>query len=269
VSHFLEHNIAHLLQGWDLIQRVDVTGHQQGPLQRMSAPAKIAAAALLIAAVVASTHLWTIATILVFALILSLFSSGALFSMLRIAWLSAFSFTGIMSSPALFLTRGPTLLPLPVTGWIVTTNGVHIFLLLLLRAETAVTITLAVVMTTPWSKLLGGLRTLMVPSLAVALIGASYRYVILLLESALDMMQSRRSRLVGPLPPRERRHLLIATGGVLFSKSEALSQEVHDAMIARGFRGETYLLNEQRLGAGDWTAVAAAAILSLGAFFWR
>jgi cobalt/nickel transport system permease protein len=269
VANFLEHNIAHLLQGWDLIQRADVTGRQQGPLQSLSSPAKIVAAALLIAAVVASTHLWTILAILVLTLTLCLFSSSDLLPLMRVAWLSVFTFTGIMSLPALFLTRGPALLSVPVAGWTITTNGLHIFLLLVLRAEAAVTLTLAVVLTTPWPKLLDGLRKLRAPSLVVALIGATYRYVILLLESALDMMQSRRSRLVGPLPPLERRRLLIATGGVLFSKSEALSQEVHDAMIARGYRNETYLLNEQRFASADWMAIAAAALLALGVLFWR
>lgn len=269
MAHFLEHNIAHLLEGWDLIQRAEVTGRQQGPLQSLSAPAKIVAAVFLIAAVVASTHLWVILALFVFTLTLAFLSAREGLFIMRIAWVSVLSFTGIMSLPALFLTKGPALLTLPVTGWIVTTNGLHIFLLLLLRAETAVTITVAVILTTPWPKLLAGLRTLRVPSLVVALIGATYRYLVLLLEAALDMMQSRRSRLVGPIPPRERRRLLIATGGVLFSKSEALSQEVHDAMISRGFRGETYLLNEQRFPPGDWIAIAAAGMVSVGVMFLR
>lgn len=269
MANFLEHNITHLMDGWDFIQRADATGYLRGPLQSLSAPAKIVAAALLVVAVVASTHLWAILGIFGLALFLALLSTGVLFSLMKIAWVSVFTFTGIMSLPALFLTPGSALLRLPVTGWTVTSSGLHIFLLLLLRAETAVTITLAVVFTTPWPKLLAGLRTLKVPSLVVALIGTTYRYVILLLESALEMMQSRRSRLVGPLPPRERRRLLIATGGVLFSKSAALSQEVHDAMISRGFRGQTYLLSEQRITTRDSIVMAAAALLSLAVMFLR
>jgi cobalt/nickel transport system permease protein len=269
VAQFLEHNIAHLMQGWNLIQRADSTGRLRGPLQRLSAPAKIVAAALLIIAVVSSTHIWAILSIFVLTLALALLSSGLLLSLMRIAWLSVLSFTGIMSLPALFLTPGPVFLRVPVTGWTVTSSGLHIFLLLLLRAETTVTITLAVILTTTWPKLLAGLRTLKIPTLVVALIGTTLRYIVLLLESALDMMQSRRSRLVGPLPPRERRRLLIATGGVLFSKSAALSQEVHDAMIARGFRGQTYLLENQRMAPGDWMAMSGVALLSVVVVFFR
>ncbi len=263
MANFVEHHVSHLMQGWDLIQRADSTGRLHGPLQSLSAPAKIVVAALLIVAVVASTHVWAILGIFVLTLTLALLSCRVVFDLMRIAWLGVFSFTGVMSLPALFLTRGPELLRVPIAGWTLTSTGLHIFLVLLLRAETAVTITLTVILTTPWPRLLAGLRTLKVPSLVVALIGATYRYVILLLESALDMMQSRRSRLVGPLAPRERRRLLISTGGVLFSKSAALSQEVHDAMISRGYRGETYVLGEQRNAPRDWIAMAAGALLSL------
>lgn len=269
MANFLEHNITHLMQGWDLIQRADTIGLRRGPLQQMAAPAKIVAAALLVLAVVTSTHLAPILGIFLLTLSFALLSSGLFFSLFRIAWVSVFMFTGVMSLPALFLTAGAPLLKLPVVGWTLTATGLHIFLLLLQRAETAVTITLAVILTTPWPKLLAGLRTLKIPSLVVALIGTTYRYVILLLESALDMMQSRRSRLVGPLPPRERRRLLVSTGGVLFSKSAALSQEVHDAMLARGFRGHTYLLGEETVAPRDWIAIVASALILIAVVYLR
>ena len=68
------------------------------------------------------------------------------------------------------------------------------------------------------------------------------------------------------MQPADRRRLAAATAGVLLSKSLWVSGEVHMAMLARGFRGEVYLLEDLRMRWNDWlplgvlTTIAAAAI---------
>ena len=54
-----------------------------------------------------------------------------------------------------------------------------------------------------------------------------------------------------------------ATAGALFGKAHALSEEVHQAMVARGFTGEAKTLDRFRLKLADavWAAGCAAAIV--------
>ena len=79
---------------------------------------------------------------------------------------------------------------------------------------------------------------LRVPVVIVVILGMAYRYIFLLLESARDMLESRRSRMVGGLTGPDRRRLAAASVGVLMSKTMQLSGDVYSAMLARGFRGE-------------------------------
>ena len=92
----------------------------------------------------------------------------------------------------------------------------------------------------------------------------TYRYIFVILQTAFDMFESRKSRTVGVLDPAERRRVAASAVGVLLSKSVQLSGDVHLAMQSRGFRGEVYVLDEFRASARDrcWLAafIALAAL---------
>ena len=69
----------------------------------------------------------------------------------------------------------------------------------------------------------------------------TYRYLFLFLKLAREMFEARQVRLVGVLAPADSRRLTVSTAGVLLATSMQLSDEVHTAMRARGFRGEGVL----------------------------
>jgi cobalt/nickel transport system permease protein len=96
----------------------------------------------------------------------------------------------------------------------------------------------------------------------VVILGMTTRYILLLLETAHDMFQSRKCRRVNRLTPGENRRLAIASSGVLLTKSLHLSGEVYQAMVSRGFRGEVYLLDDFEMRARDWIAAGAFATLA-------
>jgi cobalt ECF transporter T component CbiQ len=182
-------------------------------------------------------------------------------------WAPAFSFSGLIALPALFVTPGLAVWQVPGLGWQITEQGVRSACLLLLRVEATATLAALLVLTTPWPRVLRALRFCRVPAIAVVILGMTYRYIFLLLKTALDMLESRKSRTLGELPGPQRRKLASAAVGVLLSKSFQLSSEVHMAMLARGFHGEVYLLDETGLAAADWMilavllAIAALAIV--------
>ena len=63
----------------------------------------------------------------------------------------------------------------------------------------------------------------------------------------------------------DRRRLAVSSAGVLLSKTYRMSGEVYLAMQSRGFRGEVYVLDDFRMRALDWTALAAFAALAAAA----
>jgi energy-coupling factor transporter transmembrane protein EcfT len=89
---------------------------------------------------------------------------------------------------------------------------------LLSRAETAATLSALLILTTPWPWVLKALRVLKCPTVLVAVLGMTYRYVFEILRTALDMFESRRSRTVGALSAAESRRLAASAVGVLLSR---------------------------------------------------
>lgn len=261
---FLEHNLGHLLEGLEAINRAEAISGGSGLLQELSPRSKIVSALLLVAGVVASTSIPALSIALAGAFVLALASRVQTRMLLRLTWGSVLVFTGAVMLPSLVMTPGEEIARVPVVGWQVTATGLHIFLLLLIRAETSATFLVLLVLTTPWPRLLAALQALRVPAVVIALFSTTFRYLILLLETSIEMFQSRRSRRVGPLAPGAKRSLMAATAGTLLDKTAALSQEVHSAMQSRGFRGRVYLLKQESAGWDEGVPILVSLAAAAG-----
>jgi energy-coupling factor transporter transmembrane protein EcfT len=178
-------------------------------------------------------------------------------------WFGALAFTGIIALPALFLTPGRIMGQLPLLHWTITWQGAHTALRLIARAETASTLAILLVLTTPWTHVLKALRVLRVPVVIVVILGMTHRYIFLLLHIARDYFEARRCRLIGHLDGPDRRRIAAAGAGVLLERSLQLSDDVYLAMQARGFRGEVYVLDDFRMRRRDWCALAVFLIVTL------
>jgi cobalt ECF transporter T component CbiQ len=239
--------------------------HQKGLLQGLDPRAKLLGMLSLVVAAALSRQLKVMAALLVLGTALALASRLSLWGLARRVWLMAFLFTAMVATPALFLTPGATLWKLPL-GLVVTTTGARSALLLLARAESTVTLSAVLVLTTPWTHLLKALRTLHVPMEVILMLAMTHRYVVLLSETANAMFESRQSRMVGHLRGREQRQLMVNSAGVLLSKTLEMGSQVFLAMQSRGFRGEVRLLDEFRMRGRDWAALAgffAAAAVAI------
>ena len=136
-------------------------------------------------------------------------------------WLAVLAFTGAIALPAIFLTPGAAVWRLPLLGWPVTQQGLRSAAFLILRAETAATLSMLLILTTLWTRLLHAMRYFRAPVVIVAILGMTYRYMFLFLATARDMFESRESRIVGVLQPADRRRLAAASAGVLLGKTHA------------------------------------------------
>ncbi len=138
---------------------------------------------------------------------------------------------------------------------------------LITRVETAATLSLLLILCTPWTHVLKAMRVLRVPVVFVVILGMTFRYIFLMLETARDMFEARQSRMVGVLEGAERRRLAGASVGVLLSKTLQLSSDVYMAMQSRGFRGEVYTLDDFVMRWHDWVALAGFLAVAALAFW--
>jgi cobalt/nickel transport system permease protein len=243
---------------------------KNGVLQKLDPRVKIVAILPLIVIAALSRRLWVIAALFAVALAVAVWSRVPLGTLAKRVWLGVLTFTGFISIPALFVTPGHAIYSLPLLGWTVTAQGLHAAMYLIMRAETAATFSVLLVLSTPWSNLLKALRVLRSPIVLVVILGMTYRYIFLLLRNAHDMFTSRKSRMVGRLDGREQRRVATANVGVLMSKTLQLSGDVYLAMRSRGFQGEVYVFDEFRTGWFDWFMLTVfITIAALALWFGR
>lgn len=264
---FLERTTASFVDAMEHAFYAEQVARADGLLQRMDPRVKLVGILALIVSAAAAHRLSVIAALFVLAIALAALSRVPFGLLLKRVWIAVLLFTGVIAFPALFVTPGEVVYQLPWPGWSVTSQGLMSAGYLVLRVETAATLCVLLVLTTPWNHVLKALRVLRVPAVMVAVLGMTYRYLFLVLQGAHDMFESRRSRMVGQLSGRERRRVAAASAGVLMSKTFDLSSEVYLAMQSRGYRGDIPVLDEFRARSSDWAMLAAFAAVSIAALW--
>ena len=263
---FVERTVERLARAVERSITAEKVAQGQGLLQGMDARVKLGTVALLLIAAASVHHLIALLCLLLLAITLAILSGIPAPVLATRAWLPAFLFSGLLAVPALFLTPGPE--ALRVIDVSVTWTGLSAATVLLARVLTATTLSLLLVFTTEWNRILRALRFFRIPVAAVVLLGMTYRYLFVLLRTAQEMFEARRARLVGAMEESERQRLASASVGILLEKTVQLSQEIHLAMQARGFRGEVYFMDDRPLAAQGWSQLGLFAAVSAAAIFW-
>lgn len=262
---FAERTIELLLAAMERAQAAERSAAARGLLQRLDPRVKVIGLLALVCAVVLAQNAVPIAAVFGVTLIAALGSRVKLSTLAAGVWIQAFVFTGAIALPALVMTPGRPVISAPPLPWSITAQGLTTAGYLLLRVETAATLGYLLVVTTPWTHVLKALRVLRVPLVVVVVLGMTYRYILLMLETARDMFEAHRARAVTRLRGAEGARQAAGSAAVLLSKTMSLSDDVFLAMRARGFRGEVRLLDDFRMAARDWIALATFAGLAVAA----
>jgi cobalt ECF transporter T component CbiQ len=263
---FLDRLAGGLVRAMDHALDADDLARRDGLLQRLDPRVKLAGLLTLIVVAVFVKSLAVLGGLFLIAVALALPSQVGLSRLVKQVWLKVLAFTVLIALPAVFLVPGTVIARVPVLSWPITLQGLRSATFLLGRAETAATFALLLILTTPWPHVLKALRVFRAPVVLVAILGMTHRYIFVFLESASQMFAARRSRMVGPLSPRDRRRVATATAGVLLDKALHLSTDVQLAMASRGYRGEVHLIDDfhttpiDGLAVAGFAAVAAAAL---------
>jgi cobalt ECF transporter T component CbiQ len=252
--------IRHARDAEDLSRR-------DGLLQGLDPRAKLGGLMALILAAVWVKSLAVLGGLFLVAIVLASASQVTPARLAKQVWIGVLAFTGLIALPALVIVPGDILARVPLFGWPVTLQGLRSAAFLVGRAESAATFALLLILTTPWPHVLKALRLFRVPTVAIVILGMTHRYIFIFLESAAEMFEAWRSRSVGALAPRDRRRIATASAGVLLGRAFALGTDVHLAMLARGYRGEVRLLDDFRMRARDWAALAGLWAIA-GAALW-
>ncbi|MHB8059638.1 MAG: cobalt ECF transporter T component CbiQ [Gaiellaceae bacterium] len=242
---------------------------RRGLLQRLDARAKLIGMLGLLVATGLVRHVPVLLGLYALTLVLAAASLIGLGWFAKRVWLFIPLFTGVIVAPAIFSFITPGEVVVPLGHWFgdevgLTRQGLTSAALIVCRVATSISLVLLLTLTTSWSRLLAALRALFVPRLLVLVLGMAYRYLFVLLDSVAEMVTARRARTVAAKRNgRGERAIASFSAGALFGKAHALSEEIHQAMLARGFSGEIVSLERARIGLIDAVALAACLALAI------
>lgn len=145
----------------------------------------------------------------------------------------------------------------------ITRQGAYGALILILRVGASVSLTAILTLTTRWNVLLKALNMIFVPQIFITVLEMSYRYIYLFLQTAGDIFVARQSRTVGCTSAKEQRRFVTGAMGSLWGKAYAMSEEVHAAMISRGYTGLPKTLVTFKTKVLDWMWAVFIVFVSL------
>lgn len=184
-------------------------------------------------------------------------------------WLFVPLFTAVAVAPATLSVITPGEVVVPLWTWHgvaegITAQGLTAAGLVVLRVACSVSLVLLVTISTSWNRLLAALGALGVPRIFVTVIAMAYRYLFVLLGSVLDMFMARKARTVQPVAHNAGdRRFVGAAVGTLLGRAGHLSEEVHQAMTARGYAGRHHTLVGFRATGMDLLALVASLITAV------
>jgi len=251
---------------------------QPGLLQSIDARIKVITTLLLIIVAGLTHHAVTLITFNVWILWLTKVSHIPLKMFIKRIWLVVPLFTGIIVLPSIFniVNPGDPLLALFHTGhsyhlgpWTIpetvtiTYQGVAGALVLVLRVGASVSLAVLLTLTTRWHVLLKALNMVFVPQVFISVLEMTYRYIYLFLQTASDMFVARQSRTVGRTSTKEQRHFVSGAMGALWNKAFSMSEEVHAAMVSRGYNGIPRAYVSFKASGMDWMWMGFMVFVSL------
>jgi cobalt/nickel transport system permease protein len=176
--------------------------------------------------------------------------------------------TAVLLVPATLSLVRPGTVVVPLwQGAGLTGEGLRNAWIVLARVLACVTVAVLLTRTTSWLRLTAALRGIGVPAGFVLVATMAHRYLGVLLECFTDLLLARRSRSLGGARGAQDRGFVGATVAALLHRSGELADEVHQAMVARGFTGRLRDPAPRPLRIGD-VVLGLGALAASGLLLW-
>ncbi|MGD0115276.1 MAG: cobalt ECF transporter T component CbiQ [Dehalococcoidia bacterium] len=266
---FVEKTLADITGGIERAVFSEENARKQGFLQRRDPRAKLLAFVALIIATGLSREWAVLAAFYALVLLAAEFSSVDMGLFVKRVWLGVGLFSAIIILPSVFFVGQRELFhfPLGLFDLAVHRDGLLAASVFVLRVGVSVSLAVLLVLTTKWADILKSLRALRAPSGLVLVLAMTYRYIFLVLHSANAMLLARKSRIVANTSGPEQRRWVVSSMGVLMDRSVRMSEEVYQAMLARGFQSEMRTIDDHRMRAADWLLLTTSVLTAAAATY--
>ncbi len=257
---FVEKTLAGITAGIEQAIFSEENARKDGLLQRRDPRFKLLCFIALIIATAISRHWETLVGLYGLTLLSAYLSQIDMVFFIKRVWLGIPVFSGIVVLPSIFFVGHHDLFsfPIGITTVHVHSDGLRAAAIFVLRVGASVSLAILLILTTRWADILKSLRVLRVPTVFVIVLSMTYRYIFLLLHTANGMFLARKSRMVAHTSGKEERWWIVSAIGVLMQRSFRMSEDVYQAMLARGFQNEIRTLTDYRLRAADWLMLAVS-----------
>jgi cobalt/nickel transport system permease protein len=220
---------------------------------------------LLLLTVLFTRNLYFVAAIYLFVLALSSISKINFWFFLKRTWVFIPLFSLFIAIPAIFdfFSPGEAIFSLTIfhLKLIITKQGLLAASLFIIRVITSVSITVLLALTTRHNELLRVLRIFHVPQVFVMTLGMCYRYIYLFAEVVENTYLAIKSRVGKRIHHKKGREIAAWSMASLWHRSFQLNNQVYNAMLSRGYRGEPRVYEEYKADVTDWAILGCSLII--------
>jgi len=241
----------------------DETACLPGLLQSLDPRIKTATVLLLILLALFTRSIAILAFLYLLSLTLALVSGIRLGFFLKRTWIFIPLFSLMIAIPALFSFVSPGEPVKSMGALCITRPGILAACFFVGRVITSVSLTVLLNMTTRHFELLKALRFFGVPQLFVMVLGISYRYIYLFVEIAENTLRAIKSRTGSRMHYQTGQNIVAWNIAHLWTRSCLLNEQVYNAMLSRGFRGEPITLNQFQIRTRDWCWAFGSIVIML------
>lgn len=266
MDNFIEKTVSEIQRVFEDMFLSDDIASKKGIMQMLDARVSLISILLFIILTNLGKNIEFMLVLLTYVILLAIFSKIPLREYLLRVSVVSIVFTGVILIPSLFniIRKGEPLFYI-TRGIYITKQGTYSSILLILRTFISLSFLYILVLTTKWTNIMRSFRIFRLPQVFTVTFEMAQRYAFLFLKSATDMFLAKKSRKVGKIRDDNGRKLVAGVIGHLLIKSHALSNEVYNAMVSRGYRGNFITVDTFRVTLYDlfWIVFNIAFVLFL------
>jgi len=238
---------------------------RKGFLQSLDPRAKTIGIGMLVVGVLLAKSIVSVAALYGVCLLLTFLSRIPILFFLKRTWIFIPLFSVCIVIPALFsvVTPGETLWVIHGGGvsLTITRQGMQGAVLFILRVSASVSLAVLLSITTRHFVLLKALRVFRIPAVFVMTLGMCYRYIFLFLNVLENTYFAIRSRVGGRLHYAKGQRIVAWNIATLWYRSYQMQESVYHAMVSRGYRGESMIMEDFRMNVRDWVWLIAVCLI--------
>ncbi|MBN1914033.1 MAG: cobalt ECF transporter T component CbiQ [Candidatus Omnitrophica bacterium] len=255
-NNFIERSIKGALIFLKQAVFADEYALKKGFLQSLDPRIKAATFFLFILQALFIKNLFVLSCLYLLSLSLACFSRISPGFFIWRTWVFIPLFSLFIAIPALFsnFSPGETMVSFKVgaLSLFITRQGIAGALLFVVRVAVSVSFTVLLSITTRHFELLRVLRIFKIPQIFVMTLGMCYRYVFLFVEIIENTYLAIKSRAGTNIHYKKGQRIVAWNIAYLWQRSYKLNEEVYKAMLSRGYKGDTFMLDELKFKARDW-----------------